>query len=126
MRAALEKGDLVEVGRLGHRMKGTVVYLGAEIAKQAALRVERFCKSSGGTAAEAEEAINALEHECVVLKAARLSIRWRLSRHRETERWSNSRLPLAMPFPLLTIRLHHSPAYREVHEHRFGVPIIAG
>ena len=27
MRAALEKGDLVEVGRLGHRIKGTVVYL---------------------------------------------------------------------------------------------------
>jgi hypothetical protein len=32
--------------------------------------VERFCKSSGGTAAEAEEAINALKHECIVLKAA--------------------------------------------------------
>ena len=70
MRAALEKGDLVEVGRLGHRMKGTVVYLGAEPAKEAALRVERFCKSSGGTPSEAEEAINALEHECIVLKAA--------------------------------------------------------
>jgi len=70
MRAALEKGDLEEVGRLGHRMKGTVVYLGAQPAKEAALRVERFCKSSGGTASEAEEAINALEHECVALKAA--------------------------------------------------------
>ena len=69
MRAALEKGDLLEVGRLGHRMKGTVVYLGAERAKQAALRVERFCESSGGTPAEAQEAINALEHECTVLKA---------------------------------------------------------
>jgi PAS domain S-box-containing protein len=70
MRVALEKGDLEEVGRLGHRMKGTVVYLGAQPAKQAALRVERFCKSSGGTLSEAEEAINTLEHECVVLKAA--------------------------------------------------------
>ena len=70
MRAALEKGDLEEVGRLGHRMKGTVVYLGAQPAKEAALRVERFCKSSGGTPSEAEEAINALEHECIVLKAA--------------------------------------------------------
>ena len=70
MRAALEKGDLEEVGRLGHRMKGTVVYLGAEPAKRAALRVERFCKSSGGTQAEAGEAVNALEHECIVLKAA--------------------------------------------------------
>jgi two-component system sensor histidine kinase/response regulator len=70
MRAALEKGDLVEVGRLGHRMKGTVVYLGAEPAKHAALGVERFCKSCGGTSAEAEDAVNALEHECAVLKAA--------------------------------------------------------
>ena len=70
MRAALEEGDLSEVGRLGHRMKGTVVYLGAEPAKEAALRVERFCKSSDGTPSEAEEAINALEHECIALKAA--------------------------------------------------------
>jgi signal transduction histidine kinase/DNA-binding NarL/FixJ family response regulator len=70
MRAALEKNDLVEVGRLGHRMKGTVVYLGAQPAKEAALRVERFCKSSGGTASEAEEAVHALEHECIALQAA--------------------------------------------------------
>jgi HPt (histidine-containing phosphotransfer) domain-containing protein len=70
MRATLAKGDLLEVGHLGHRMKGTVVYLGAQPAKEAALRVERFCKSSGGTASEAEEAINALEHECMVLKSA--------------------------------------------------------
>ena len=68
MRAALEKGDLTEVGRLGHRMKGTVVYLGAEPAKEAALRVERFCKCEGGTLAEAEEAIAVLEHECLALK----------------------------------------------------------
>ena len=67
---ALEKGDLVEVGRLGHRMKGTVVYLGAQPAKEAALRVERFCKSSGGTPSEAEEAIDGLEQECLLLKAA--------------------------------------------------------
>jgi hypothetical protein len=70
MRAALEKGDLVEVGLLGHRMKVTVVYLGAEPAKQATLRVERFCKSGGGTASKAEEAVNALDHECILLKAA--------------------------------------------------------
>jgi CheY-like chemotaxis protein/HPt (histidine-containing phosphotransfer) domain-containing protein len=70
MRAALERGDLVEVGRLGHRMKGTVVYLGAERAEQAALRVERFCKSSGGAFSEAEAAVRALEGECLLLKAA--------------------------------------------------------
>ncbi len=51
-------------------MKGTVVYLGADLAKQAALRVERSCKSSGGTPSGAEEAINALEHQCALLKAA--------------------------------------------------------
>jgi CheY-like chemotaxis protein/HPt (histidine-containing phosphotransfer) domain-containing protein len=70
MRAALEKGELVEVGRLGHRMKGTVVYLGAQPAKEAALCVERFCNSSLGTPSEAHQAINALEHECLMLKAA--------------------------------------------------------
>ena len=73
MRTALERGDLEEVGRLGHRMKGTVVYLGAQAAKEAALRVERFCKSSGGTAEEAEEAeeaIDELERACQALAAA--------------------------------------------------------
>ena len=74
MRAALEKGDLEEAGRLGHRMKGTVVYLGAEPAKEAALRVERFCKCGAARRLEAGEAIDALEHECLALKAA-------LSRH---------------------------------------------
>ena len=83
MRAALEKGDLKEVGRLGHRMKGTIVYLGAEPAKHAALHVERFCKSSDGTPSEAENAINALEHECIALKAA-LSIRWQPNQCRTT------------------------------------------
>jgi CheY-like chemotaxis protein len=70
MRTALERGDLAEVGRLGHRMKGTVVYLGAEPAEEAARGVERFCKSSGGTPSEAEDAINRLEQECIALKAA--------------------------------------------------------
>jgi PAS domain S-box-containing protein len=70
MRAALEQGDLGEVGRLGHRIKGTVVYLGAHPAKEAAVRVERFGESTGGTPSDAEEAINALEHECFALKAA--------------------------------------------------------
>ena len=70
MRAALAKGELVEVGELGHRMKGTVVYLGAQPAKEAALRVERFCNGNGGTPSEAKEAIDALEQECLALKTA--------------------------------------------------------
>jgi PAS domain S-box-containing protein len=70
MRDALANENLVEVGRLGHHIKGTVVYLAAQPAKEAALRVERFCKTTGGTLAEAQQAVDALEHECLVLKAA--------------------------------------------------------
>ena len=70
MRSALEKKDLTEVGRLGHRMKGTVIYLGAEPAKEAALRVEQFCLSSDGTPEAAGQAINELERECETLKSA--------------------------------------------------------
>ena len=70
MRAALETGDLVEVGRLGHRLKGTVVYLGAKPAEEAALSVERCDRSSDGTPPEPAEAVNALERECLALQAA--------------------------------------------------------
>ena len=69
MRAALQKGDLVEVGRLGHRLKGTLVHLGAEAAREAAQRVEHFMLHAGEQA-EAEEAVRALERECEVLRAA--------------------------------------------------------
>jgi PAS domain S-box-containing protein len=70
MRAALEKGDLVELGRLGHRMKGTVVYLGAEPARQAAATLEQFCEPDPGVSCDAEEAVNALDEQCRILKAA--------------------------------------------------------
>ena len=66
MRSALKRGDIAEVGHLGHRLKGTVVYLGAERATEAARRVERLVRA-GGQLADAEEAINALERECDVL-----------------------------------------------------------
>ncbi len=48
IRAALANGDLVEVGRLGHRVKGIVVYLGARPAQEAALRVERLGNAENG------------------------------------------------------------------------------
>ena len=70
MCAALESGDLAEVGRIGHRLKGTIVYLGAQPARQAALGVERFSTSHGATPAEAKKAVRAFEHQCTVLKAA--------------------------------------------------------
>lgn len=69
MRSSLEKGDLKQVGRVGHRIKGTVVYLGAEAAKDAAGRVERFYMEHGSPA-QAKEAVDALERECETLKKA--------------------------------------------------------
>ena len=68
MRAALRRGDLVEVGRLGHRLKGTIVHLGAAAAREAAKRVERLYYG-GGEQSEAEEAVRAFERECEALKA---------------------------------------------------------
>ena len=69
MRAALENGDLAEVGRLGHRLKGTIVYLGAEPAEKAAVAVER-CQEDGSERAKTQEAVRALEHECALLESA--------------------------------------------------------
>ena len=69
MHAALENGDLMEVGQLGHRLKGTVTHVGAEAAREAAERVERFMLHAGEHA-EAEEAVRAFERECEVLRAA--------------------------------------------------------
>jgi two-component system, sensor histidine kinase and response regulator len=69
LRAALQEGNLVEVGRLGHRLKGTILYLGAEPARQAAMRVERFAQHPAEQA-EAEEAVEALCRACETLKTA--------------------------------------------------------
>jgi CheY-like chemotaxis protein len=91
MRAALEKGALEEVGHLGHRMKGTVSYLGAHPTREAALGVERFCTSSGGTASEAEAAVDRLEQECIRLKAA-------IARHSPRDDASLPMPPSAGPF----------------------------
>jgi two-component system sensor histidine kinase/response regulator len=81
MREALADGDLVEMGRLGHRIKGTVVFLAAERASQAALAVEGF-RLGNRTPAEAEQAVAALERECMALKAV-------LSKHP----WSSKSTP---------------------------------
>jgi PAS domain S-box-containing protein len=65
IRAALEMDDLAEVGRLGHRLKGTIAYLGAKPAENAAVAVEEAGQGGGKT--EAEEAVRALEDECDAL-----------------------------------------------------------
>jgi two-component system, sensor histidine kinase and response regulator len=66
--AALQKGDLADVGRLGHRLKGTVLYLGAKPAVESAQQVERFHRGDGEQA-EAEEAVKTFQRECEALKA---------------------------------------------------------
>ena len=57
--AALQRADLLKVGSLGHRMKGTISYLAAPCAGSRASRghVGLF----GGEPAEAEEAVRTLD-----------------------------------------------------------------
>jgi HPt (histidine-containing phosphotransfer) domain-containing protein len=55
-----------EAGRAAHKLKGTVAYLGAQPAEDAAMRVEQAAKS--GDLAAAGEAILALEHQIELLK----------------------------------------------------------
>jgi PAS domain S-box-containing protein len=69
LHSALERGDFSELGKLGHRLKGTLFYLNAELAREAAVDVERL-GTCGGDRAEAEGAVHWLERECQVLKAA--------------------------------------------------------
>jgi CheY-like chemotaxis protein len=66
--SALQRGDLAEMGRLGHRLKGTIAHLAAEPAREAALRVEHLGVDS--EQAKAEEAVQILVRECELLKAA--------------------------------------------------------
>ncbi|NUQ62479.1 MAG: Hpt domain-containing protein [Pirellulales bacterium] len=68
IRAAARQSDLEELGRLAHRPKGTVVYLGAPTATAAAHQVEQLGKS--GDLAGAAEAIDALERHLKDLKEA--------------------------------------------------------
>ncbi len=68
MRTALDNGELTEVGRAAHRLKGTAVYLGAQPATDATLKVEQAAKS--GNPVETRKAINELEHHVESLKEA--------------------------------------------------------
>jgi signal transduction histidine kinase/DNA-binding NarL/FixJ family response regulator/HPt (histidine-containing phosphotransfer) domain-containing protein len=67
MRAALVRVDVTELLRLAHRMKGTLVYLGARQATQAVLAVER-CE--GHRKHTAVEAVGNLELQIERLKLA--------------------------------------------------------
>ena len=67
MHVALQRDNLQEVARLGHRLRGTLVYLGADQAVEAALALERCGGSPKG---EAKEVVNALERQVEALKRA--------------------------------------------------------
>lgn len=66
--SALRQGDHSEVARLAHRLRGTLVYLSADLAIEAAAEVERL-GFHGGHAHEVERSVRSLERECQVLKA---------------------------------------------------------
>jgi len=66
--AAAAKADGAEVGRLAHRLRGTVTYLAAEPAADAAGRVEEI--GTSGRMGDAQTAISELEHELTRLKTA--------------------------------------------------------
>jgi signal transduction histidine kinase/CheY-like chemotaxis protein/HPt (histidine-containing phosphotransfer) domain-containing protein len=68
MHSALEKCDWNTFGHLGHRLKGTLVYLGAEPAVEAAQRAESL-ERHGGSPEKAHEIFQALERQCAILRA---------------------------------------------------------
>lgn len=67
--SAIERGDFAEMGKLGHRLKGTLLHLGAELAEEAAADIERL-GYYGGETTEAEAAVRWLERECEILRKA--------------------------------------------------------
>jgi two-component system, sensor histidine kinase and response regulator len=75
MRSALGKADAAELLKASHRLKGTVLYLGAHPALDATGRVEQMGLS--GDLTGAAEAIQQLEKQIELLKAA-------ISPHRKT------------------------------------------
>lgn len=68
IRENLARNDLPEVGRLAHRLKGTIGHLAAEPAKEAAERLER-AGLFGATRDQVVEALDSFERECSALKA---------------------------------------------------------
>ena len=69
MRVAVDTGNATALGNAAHRLKGTVLYLGARAA-DATQRVEQIGKS--GELAGAVEALQQLEEQIRVLKDALL------------------------------------------------------
>jgi PAS domain S-box-containing protein len=70
MWAALDRGDVGEVGRLGHRLKGTLSYLAAAPAEEAARQVERIGLRGDAAPADLTTCVQTLERQCTLLKTA--------------------------------------------------------
>ena len=68
MRTAINSGDAEELGFAAHRLKGTVVFLGASPAAAATRRVEQIGLS--GEIGNAAEAIDQLQTQIELLKEA--------------------------------------------------------
>ncbi len=76
MQTALQRGNLAEVGKTGHRLKGTAVYLAADALTAAATRVEQM-EALPRDEIDAPAAVMALAYECRTLALA--LARWRSS-----------------------------------------------
>jgi len=68
LETACAAGDVPEMSRLAHRLKGTLVYLGAEPATNAAIAIEEL--PTDCDRAVAQTALAALNRECAALAAA--------------------------------------------------------
>lgn len=68
LRTALAHGDAAEVAATAHRLKGTVVYLGAARTEELTKRVEAAGRA--GDLAAAAAAVDDLDHELAALKTA--------------------------------------------------------
>ena len=67
IRSAIAAGDLRQAARLGHRLKGTIVHLGAARAEKAAIAVEQL---GDDRSIDAQEAMQTLEKACSSLEQA--------------------------------------------------------
>jgi len=68
MREALARGEGEEVGRAAHRLRNSLVYLGAGPAAEGALQAEQIGRS--GDAARLAQSVAALERHVAILKEA--------------------------------------------------------
>ena len=68
MRTALTKSDVQVIYEAAHRLKNTVVYLGAAPTAEATQRVEQIRRS--GDLTDVAEAIQRLEEQVAMLKRA--------------------------------------------------------